>query len=128
MTSNQTDAAGMSKITNINDNHLTKPLRIGAASDNTSSHSESTLQKPQQTVGSPAVRFASVNQEIEPEQPLEPLEDVPSIQEPSEHDIRELSATLHSTQLQNRRMSHFAFEPVSLPASRVCATFSYASF
>lgn len=103
---------------------LTKRLRIGASSVKNISNNEGiTPQNAQESLGSPTVRFASKNQEIEPEKSLEPLSDIPSIQEPSEQDIRELSATLHSTQLQNRRMSHFAFEPVSLPASRVCDLF-----
>ncbi|KAL2066492.1 hypothetical protein VTL71DRAFT_2563 [Oculimacula yallundae] len=69
--------------------------------------------------GSPTVRFASANEEIEPV----PLDDDQQIHEPrstvEEQNIKELSQSLQSTQLQGRRMSHFAFEPVSLPASRV---------
>ncbi|XMA10682.1 hypothetical protein WAI453_003473 [Rhynchosporium graminicola] len=69
--------------------------------------------------GSPTVRFASANEEIEPV----PLDDGQPIQETrtsqEEQSIKELSQSLQSTQLQGRRMSHFAFEPVSLPASRV---------
>ncbi|CZS88644.1 related to protein kinase NPR1 [Rhynchosporium agropyri] len=69
--------------------------------------------------GSPTVRFASANEKIEPV----PLDDGQPIQETrtsqEEQSIKELSQSLQSTQLQGRRMSHFAFEPVSLPASRV---------
>jgi hypothetical protein len=36
-----------------------------------------------------------------------------------EQQLNELSNALQGTQLQERRMSQFAFEPVSLPASRV---------
>jgi hypothetical protein len=46
-----------------------------------------------------------------------PLEDQMSGNE--EQQLNELSKTLQGTQLQERRMSQFAFEPVSLPASRV---------
>lgn len=74
-----------------------------------------------------AVRFNSVLQEIEPEhslntvatlsqegsKPEEPLS--PEAQE----EIRSLSQSLQQTHLQHRRMSNFAFEPVSLPVSRV---------
>lgn len=37
----------------------------------------------------------------------------------AEAEIRSLSKTLQDTHLQHRRLSNFAFEPVSLPASRV---------
>lgn len=76
---------------------------------------------PTQPSGSPQVRFASTNEEIEPSS--NPLELEPSTNERSAADettIKELSQNLQNTQLQGRRMSHFAFEPVSLPASRVC--------
>lgn len=39
--------------------------------------------------------------------------------EENEANIKELQQTLQGTHLQNRRMSAFAFEPMSLPASRV---------
>lgn len=107
-----------------NDLQSDKALSIEPALNIMSGPNENTPPKPQESLGSPAVRFASVDEEIEPKTSLEPLSGIPSIQEPTEHDIRELSANLHNTQLQNRRMSHFAFEPVSLPASRVCALLS----
>jgi hypothetical protein len=65
---------------------------------------------------SPTVRFASVNEEIEP---AKTLEDSSRPSGADEATLKELSKTLQNTQLQGRRMSHFAFEPVSLPASRV---------
>ena len=70
----------------------------------------------------PAVRFASVNEEIAPEETLSldtvlPSHDIPA---DGSAQLKQLSETLQSTHLQERRMSHFAFEPVSLPASRVC--------
>lgn len=74
-----------------------------------------------------AVRFASVNQEIEPEhsiQSLSTLTSSTSISNPefspeAQEEIRNLSRSLQSSPLQQRRVNHFAFEPVSLPASRV---------
>lgn len=72
--------------------------------------------------GSPTVRFASANEEIEPV-PLDHNESIPPRSQQEELSIKELSQSLQSTQLQGRRMSHFAFEPVSLPASRVCSDF-----
>lgn len=68
--------------------------------------------------GSPTVRFASVNEEIEPDKGLETLSNQTQISS-DEATLKELSKTLGGTQLQGRRMSCFAFEPVSLPASRV---------
>ncbi|MCJ1245548.1 serine/threonine protein kinase [Trapelia coarctata] len=73
-----------------------------------------------------AVRFNSVLQEIEPahslhtdatlsheeSKPEEPLS--PEAQE----EIRNLSQSLQQSHIQHRRMSNFAFEPVSLPVSR----------
>jgi hypothetical protein len=67
---------------------------------------------------SPTVRFASVNEEIEPDRGLESVSN--KLTGNNEATLKELSKSLQGTQLQGRRMSHFAFEPVSLPASRVC--------
>lgn len=93
-----------------------------AASDKTAIPS----LEPQKAVeGSPTVRFASNNEEIEPAT-IDCLDQVPSPQNipPEEQaQLKELSKTLHGAHLQERRMSHFAFEPVSLPASRVCYKF-----
>lgn len=90
-----------------------------------------------------AVRFASVNQEIEPDQSLQSLQ---SLQSPAsdedqlngpiatnrdanntKDDIRSLALNLQDTRLQESRLRHFAFEPVSLPASRVCTLLPHAS-
>lgn len=73
--------------------------------------------------GSPAVRFASSSQEIEPVQ----LDETNTTSASGEaggsggpgQQLRDLSDSLSGTHLQSRRMSHFNFEPVSLPASRV---------
>ncbi|KFY85409.1 hypothetical protein V500_08450 [Pseudogymnoascus sp. VKM F-4518 (FW-2643)] len=79
--------------------------------------------------GSPAVRFASSSQEIEPVQ----LDETDTTSATGEADgsggpgqqLRDLSDSLSGTHLQSRRMSHFNFEPVSLPASRVPSTESF---
>lgn len=74
-----------------------------------------------------AVRFASVNQEIEPEHSIQSLSTLasnisisnPEFSPEAQEEIRNLSRSLQSSPLQQRRVNHFAFEPVSLPASRV---------
>ena len=68
-----------------------------------------------------AVRFSSMNEEIEPSQSIQ-VGSIASERELSpdaQEELRNLSQTLSNTRLQGRRMSNFAFEPVSLPASRV---------
>ena len=79
----------------------------------------------------PAVRFASVNQEIEPAYSLQ-ADSTKSIEgaranesmtAEAQAELRNLSKTLQEAHLQHRRMSNFAFEPVSLPVSRVSLHF-----
>ncbi|KAL8738022.1 MAG: hypothetical protein Q9181_001129 [Wetmoreana brouardii] len=73
-----------------------------------------------------AVRFASVNQEIEPAQMTLSSTTQGSGQTRSQTeltpeaqaDLRSISFGIQNSQLQQRRMSNFAFEPVSLPVSR----------
>ncbi|TVY34165.1 Serine/threonine-protein kinase [Lachnellula occidentalis] len=71
--------------------------------------------------GSPTVRFASVDEQIEPENVETLYSNQPSqvISGNDQKQFTELSNKLQSTHLQNHRMSHYNFEPVSLPASRV---------
>ena len=69
------------------------------------------------------MRFASVNQEIEPSQSLktdsQASDNVPNQLSPqAEQEIRQLSLSLHKSHIQQQRMSNFAFEPVSVPVSR----------
>ncbi|ESZ97682.1 hypothetical protein SBOR_1939 [Sclerotinia borealis F-4128] len=74
------------------------------------------------TEGSPQVRFAAVNEQIALNEGLAGHHNGTAAQEIShkeQADLDQLSKTLQGTHLQERRMSHFAFEPVSLPASRV---------
>jgi hypothetical protein len=82
---------------------------------------------PQNATLEHAVRFNSVLQEIEPEYSLHT--DATLLQEGSipekplspeaQEEIRSLSQSLQQSHLQHRRMSNYAFEPVSLPVSRV---------
>ena len=71
------------------------------------------------------MRFASVNQEIEPSRNLQTnteASDAPisrgEIAPDAEDEIRNLSLGLHQSHLHQRRTSNFAFEPMSLPVSR----------
>jgi hypothetical protein len=73
------------------------------------------------------VRFASVNQEIEPTQSIPSLTTLSSgrsvsdieLSPEAQEQLLTLSSGFQGSQLQHRRMSLFGFEPVSLPASRV---------
>lgn len=73
------------------------------------------------------VRFSSIKQEISPEQPSysqpvgtlpgrEPRDDIPA---EAQEELRNLSMSLQKSRLQSKRMGDFAFDPVSLPVSRV---------
>lgn len=80
---------------------------------------------PRKVDGSPTVRFTSANEEIEPE-PLEKNNaSQTSATQEGDQNIKELSQSLQSSDLMERRMSHFAFEPVSGPPSRVSWTSIY---
>ncbi|KAK6600189.1 Serine/threonine-protein kinase oca2 [Botrytis cinerea] len=73
------------------------------------------------TEGSPQVRFAAVNEQIAPDASFAGLDHSTAVQNMSNKeqvDLDQLSKSLQGTHLQERRMSQFAFEPVSLPASR----------
>lgn len=88
--------------------------------------------QPQEPPPQPAVRFASVDQEIEPTHSLqtpmtEESEDPARNKEisPEEQEqLRTISRNLNESQLQRNRLSNYAFEPVSLPVSRVRLAFS----
>ena len=90
----------------------------------TSGQTPSAPQCSQPTVPQ-TVRFASVNQEIEPAQDLHTnteASDTPisrgEIGPDAEDELRNLALGLHNSHLHQRRTSNFAFEPVSLPVSR----------
>lgn len=81
--------------------------------------------QPSETTLPQTVRFASVNQEIEPAESLQTnteASDIPTSREGfgpnAEDEIRNLSLGLHNSHMHQRRTSNFAFEPVSLPVSR----------
>jgi hypothetical protein len=69
------------------------------------------------------VRFASVNQEIEPSQSLQSISQSsdhlrPPMSPEAQDEIRNLSLGLQNSHIHQARTSNFAFEPVSLPVSR----------
>lgn len=65
------------------------------------------------------VRFASVNQEIEPSQSLQSSDNPrPPMSPEAQDEIRNLSLGLHNSSIHQTRTSNFAFEPMSLPVSR----------
>lgn len=77
---------------------------------------------------SAGVRFAAENQEIAPEHSLEDIQMSndrrrDDINPATEQELAQLKTTLQNN-IQNARMQHHAFEPVSLPGSmpvsRVC--------
>ena len=79
-----------------------------------------------QTLRNPAVRFSSKLQEIEPSQSQQSsgaeAKDISrggTLSPEAQADLQNLSISLQNSHLQQRRLSNFAFEPVSLPASRV---------
>lgn len=89
---------------------------------------ENEHDKPQQ-----AVRFSSENEtrNIEPESSLEQVETLTSPPKRNDRDdltpeaqeeLKNLSITMQKSRLQTQRMENFAYEPVSLPASRVSQT------
>lgn len=71
------------------------------------------------------VRFSSLTQEIEPEQMVlsseseRPQTDL-SKQTQDEEGLRSLAMSLQRSQLQESRLRNYSFDPMSLPASRVC--------
>jgi hypothetical protein len=77
----------------------------------------------------PAVRFASTVEEIAPPPEAQRTKESSTsatdtagaeLPEVTPEELRALSKSLQGRHLQERRMNIFAFEPFSLPASRVC--------
>lgn len=68
------------------------------------------------------VRFAAQEETIEPVKDLIDAEDKQADElSPEAHEqIRNLAMTLQKSRLQENRMANFAYEPVSMPPSRVC--------
>ena len=78
--------------------------------------------------GNYGVRFSNNKQEIEPAVQLEHSKTAADeargpgkekISPEMEKELRNLSMSMQKSNIQSRRMENFAFEPVSLPASRV---------
>lgn len=102
------------------------PAQTSAIDDSASSGSKTAAGQPH------AVRFASVNQEIEPDPTLQsqfsPISEQgegtqtigENLEPKAKDELRSLAIGLQKSQLQESRLRHFAFEPVSLPPSRVC--------
>lgn len=101
------------------------PAQPSAVHDSANSDSKPAAGHPH------AVRFASVNEEIDPDPRMqsqfspdsgqeEEARPISNDLEPSAKDeLRSLAVSLQKSQLQESRLRHFAFEPVSLPPSRV---------
>lgn len=94
---------------------------------NTGQQSAQVCQEGQSIGGAlpQAVRFASVNQEFESAQNLQSMTQSsgistsnPPLSPEAQQELRSLSLGLHNSHLHQRRMSNFAFEPVSVPVSR----------
>ncbi|PGH00281.1 HAL protein kinase [Blastomyces parvus] len=76
--------------------------------------------RPSSQHGQQAVRFASVNQEIEPAVSAHQSNEQPSnTLPPTGDEIQSLSIQLQKSRLQEARLQNFSFDPVSLPPSRV---------
>jgi hypothetical protein len=66
------------------------------------------------------VRFAEEDEEIDP------ISSIPDDKRPEDlspearQQIKNLAMTLQKSRLQESRMSNYAYEPVSMPPSRVC--------
>ncbi|KAI9801834.1 MAG: hypothetical protein M1825_003207 [Sarcosagium campestre] len=76
-----------------------------------------------------AVRFSSVNQEIEPAEVVGSVNSASvelqlsqDISPQAEEELRRLSKGLQDSRLQKHRTCNFSFEPVSLPPSRVASS------
>ena len=95
-------------------------MSILTAPDMQSSNAPSAESSLPQTV-----RFASVNQEIEPAQSLQSASQTsdnmtadPQLDPQAENEIRGLSLGLHNSHIQQKRLSNFSYELCSLPVSR----------
>lgn len=103
----------------------TNPSEVEGEGVNATTRQESFNAQPAENTIPQTVRFASVNQEIEPAQTLQINTEASDtsvsrgeIGPDAEDEIRNLSLGLHQSHLHQRRTSNFAFEPMSLPVSR----------
>ena len=72
------------------------------------------------------VRFSNINKEIEPDVNLDHPTDThsnprarPDVPPQVQQELRDLTISMQTSQLQAKRMANFAYEPMSLPPSRV---------
>lgn len=98
---------------------MQNPAKMSAQAPETGDADAKSRSQPGQ------VRFSSVTQEIEPEQSMlspEPEQSQSTyLQRPDdEADLRSLAISLQKSQLQESRLRNYSFDPMSLPASRVC--------
>jgi len=70
--------------------------------------------------GPGAVRFSDQNEEIAPVTQFEGEGSRGNVPPEMEQQLRNLSANMQRSGLQESRINHYQFEPVSLPPSRVC--------
>jgi len=70
--------------------------------------------------GPGAVRFSDRNEEIAPAPQFEGEGSRGNVPPEMEQQLRNLSANMQRSGLQESRIGHYQFEPVSLPPSRVC--------
>ncbi|KAI9792642.1 MAG: serine/threonine protein kinase [Piccolia ochrophora] len=90
-------------------------------------HSKVADEVPSEVAQQQAVRFSSINQEIDPPKSLQTItslttnksQPVEEMTPEAQEELRHLSQSLQDARLQKQRTGHFAFEPVSLPPSRV---------
>jgi hypothetical protein len=73
------------------------------------------------------VRFASAEETIEPVKSLTDNDDkrADDLSPEAHEQIRNLAMTLQKSRLQESRMANFAYEPVSMPTSRVGSSSTY---
>jgi hypothetical protein len=65
------------------------------------------------------VRFKDEDEEIDPIESI-PEKRPEDLSPEAREQIKNLAMTLQKSRLQENRMSNFAYEPVSMPPSRVC--------
>ena len=99
----------------------------GTTKASSPSGTDAGIGKDSQRDSQPAVHFASGVQEIEPIQSIHQMcqtsdegdNSMEDLTPEAKEEIKRLAMNLQKSRLQESRMSNFAFEPVSLPASRV---------
>lgn len=88
------------------------------------------------TTGKEGVRFAERDQEMSSEEDLQNIKDVTGLGNnrredlgpEAQNELQQLRTALQQNNIQNSRMQHHAFEPVSLPGSQPASRVSRATF